>query len=88
MANCKAFLFPTLYEGFGIPPLEAVACGVPRIVVSDTPCMHEIYGENAEYLNPRDYQVRLQMPLNRQEVNSNLKKYSWKESAEKLKTLL
>lgn len=88
MANCKAFLFPTLYEGFGIPPLEAVACGAPRIVVSDTPCMHEIYGENAEYLNPRDYQVRLQMPLNRQEVNSNLKKYSWKESAEKLKTLL
>ena len=88
MANCKAFLFPTLYEGFGIPPLEAVACGAPRIVVSDTPCMHEIYGENAEYFNPRDYQVRLQMPLNRQEVNSNLKKYSWKESAEKLKTLL
>lgn len=88
MANCKAFLFPTLYEGFGIPPLEAVACGAPRIVVSDTPCMHEIYGENTEYLNPRDYQVRLQIPLNRQEVNNNLKKYSWKESAEKLKTLL
>ena len=40
MANCKAFLFPTLYEGFGIPPLEAVACGCKHIVVSDTPCMN------------------------------------------------
>ncbi len=52
MANCKAFLFPTFYEGFGIPPLEAVACGAPQIIVSDTPCMREIYGEYASYINP------------------------------------
>ena len=45
MAHCKAFLFPTLYEGFGIPPLEAVACGAPEIIVSDTPCMREVYGD-------------------------------------------
>ena len=35
MARCRAFLFPTLYEGFGIPPLEAAACGAPEIIVSD-----------------------------------------------------
>jgi len=34
MAHCKAFLFPTLYEGFGIPPLEAAARGAPQIICS------------------------------------------------------
>ena len=50
MAHCKAFLFPTLYEGFGIPPLEAIACGAPAVCVSDTPCMREVYGDNAAYI--------------------------------------
>ena len=58
MAHCKAFLFPTLYEGFGIPPLEAAACGAPQIIVSDTPCMREVYGPCAAYIdltaNPGD----------------------------------
>ena len=51
MAHCKAFLFPTLYEGFGIPPLEAAACGAPQIIVSDTPCMREVYGPCAAYID-------------------------------------
>lgn len=51
MENCKAFLFPTLYEGFGIPPLEAIACGAPRVMVSNTPCMREIYGSHADYID-------------------------------------
>ncbi len=42
MARCKAFLFPTLYEGFGLPPMEAVACGAGAIVISDLPVMHEV----------------------------------------------
>ena len=51
MARCRAFLFPTLYEGFGIPPLEAAACGAPEIIVSDTPCMREVYGPSAAYID-------------------------------------
>ena len=51
MAHCRAFLFPTLYEGFGIPPLEAAACGAPQILVSDTPCMREVYGPSAAYID-------------------------------------
>mgnify|MGYP004463492307 CR=1 FL=1 len=85
MANCKAFLFPTLYEGFGIPPLEAIACGAPRIIVSDTPCMHEIYGEYANYINPLDCE-NTELTDDELEINSEglLGKYNWTKSAKKL----
>lgn len=85
MENCKAFLFPTLYEGFGIPPLEAIASRAPRIIVSDTPCMHEIYGNYATYIDPLDY-GNIQLPNSKTElcVENLLDKYSWTFSAEKL----
>lgn len=51
MKNCRGFLFPTFYEGFGIPPLEAMACGA-SIAVSDTEVMHEVYGDAAHYIDP------------------------------------
>ena len=87
MANCKAFLFPTLYEGFGIPPLEAMACGAPRVIVSDTPCMHEVYGEDAEYLNPVDM-GNLKLKIENKNTKNVLEKYSWKKSADKLNELI
>ncbi len=40
------FVFPSLYEGFGLPPLEAMACGVP-VVASDRPCLPEVLGSGA-----------------------------------------
>lgn len=48
-----AFIFPSLHEGFGIPVLQAMACGVPALV-SDLPVLKEIAGEAALYFNPRD----------------------------------
>ncbi len=45
-AGAACFLFPSLYEGFGLPSLEAMACGCP-VVVSDTPALREIAGEAA-----------------------------------------
>lgn len=78
MTNCKAFLFPTLYEGFGLPPLEAVACGCKQIIVSDTPCMHEIYGEYATYIDVQD----CRLPKTNMYASSELlNRYSWKNSA-------
>ncbi len=44
--GAQLFLFPTLYEGFGLPPVEAMACGVP-VIASDAPCMPEVLGEAA-----------------------------------------
>ena len=88
MCNCKAFLFPTLYEGFGIPPLEAIACGAKNIIVSDTPCMREIYQDFAEYINPGDYRnpnLRCNSGISVHEI---LNRYSWKSSAQKLYNIL
>lgn len=49
--NALAFVFPTLYEGFGIPILEAFACGCPCIV-SDVSSLPEVADEAALYMNP------------------------------------
>jgi glycosyltransferase involved in cell wall biosynthesis len=47
------FVFPSLYEGFGVPPLEAMACGVP-VMVSDRGALPEIAGKAAVTVNPTD----------------------------------
>jgi len=51
MRAAKAFVFPTLLEGFGLPVLEAMACGVP-LIVSELPVLHEIAGDLPVFINP------------------------------------
>lgn len=52
-AESTALVFPTLFEGFGLPPLEAMARGCP-VIVSDLPVMHEVAGDAARYVDPDD----------------------------------
>jgi glycosyltransferase involved in cell wall biosynthesis len=52
-ANAHCLAFPSLYEGFGLPPLEAMAHGCP-VVVSDAASLPEICGEAASYCDPYD----------------------------------
>jgi glycosyltransferase involved in cell wall biosynthesis len=47
------FIFPSLYEGFGIPPLEAMACNCP-VIASNAASLPEICGEAAYYVDPHD----------------------------------
>ena len=47
------FIFPSIYEGFGLPPIEAMNCGCP-VLVSDIPVMREVCGKGAIYFNPYD----------------------------------
>ncbi|MFC1656114.1 glycosyltransferase family 4 protein [Patescibacteria group bacterium] len=49
----SVFLFPSLYEGFGLPPLEAMACGTP-VVSSHVSSIPEVLGDAAVYADPLD----------------------------------
>jgi alpha-1,3-rhamnosyl/mannosyltransferase len=48
-----AFVYPSLYEGFGLPPLEAMACGTP-VVCSNAAALPEVTGDAAVLVDPRD----------------------------------
>jgi len=50
LANCEAFLFPSLTEGFGLPPLEAMHFGTP-VFLSDRTCLPEVGGTQAGYFS-------------------------------------
>jgi glycosyltransferase involved in cell wall biosynthesis len=49
----RAFVFPSIYEGFGLPPLEAMACGTP-VVTSNVSSLPEIAGNAAILVDPYD----------------------------------
>lgn len=58
LSKCKALLFPSFYEGFGIPPLEALALNKPSIV-ADIPVLREVFGDTVYYIDPNDYNISL-----------------------------
>ena len=84
--NTTGFIYPSFYEGFGIPPLEALACGCKKVYISYTSCLPEIFEDSVIYLNP----YKVEKVLNETEVikEENIKKildkYSWEKSAKKI----
>ncbi len=87
--HCKAFLFPSLMEGFGIPPMEALSLGKP-IIISNTGALPEIYGKTAHYICPSIYDYDLNQLVKEyvEPPQELLKKYSWKKSAIDLYNLI
>lgn len=90
-SRALAFIFPSLYEGFGLPPLEAMSHGCP-VLSSDRSCLPEILGDSALYFNPEELEdifgkiMRIAGDINLREklISSGLervKKYSWQECA-------
>jgi len=87
-----AFVFPSLYEGFGLPPLEAMACGAP-VVSSNASSLPQVCGDAARYFCPHDEEqmldalravladpgLRLDM---RRKGLAQAQKFSWQRAAE------
>lgn len=91
------FVFPSLYEGFGIPPLEALACGTP-VITSDASSLPEVVGEaglmveatNVEALAQAMKQVLEEDSLREGMIAKGMeqaRKFTWKEAASRLLTL-
>lgn len=92
--HAAVFAFPTLYEGFGIPVLEAQSCGVP-VLTSDCSSLPEVGGDGGLYVNPYDekaiaqglWKLLADRELAEKLVRAgyeNRKRFSWERSAERL----
>lgn len=86
----SVFVFPSLYEGLGLPVLEARACGVP-IVASDIPELREAGGENCIYVHPDEVGLKqgilAALSLKRSEVGA-MERPSWTDGAKILAAAL
>lgn len=89
MERCKAFVLPSYYEGFGIPPLEALSCGT-KIVVARAASLPEIYGDAAHYIDPDNSNVDLESLLSQPVADAKtvLEKYTYDNAAHQLYDLL
>ena len=88
---CEFLIYPSFYEGFGLPPLEAMACGTP-VIASNVTSVPEVCKNSAILVNPNDVN-ELSYSMERVLTDSFLKltmierglltsnKYSWKNTA-------
>lgn len=92
-SNAFAFIYPSLYEGFGIPPLEAMACGVP-VLCSNNSSLPEVVGDAAITFDPYSVEeiesAMTQLSKNQQlrvelinKGYEQCKKFSWNQNAVK-----
>lgn len=91
--NAKCFILPSLYEGFGIPVIEAMACGTPT-VISNTSSLPEVGGNASMYIDPESREsitnglikaISLTQTQRQEYIDNGykqLKKFSWRKSAQ------
>lgn len=93
--NALAFVFPSLYEGFGLPPLEAQICGCP-VLVADIPPLHEVIANSGIYCDPNSIhsiaegmkKVVESGQILRDKGYDNVKRFSFKKSSCQINTII
>ena len=97
-SHARAFVFPSLYEGFGIPPLEAQACGC-AVVASNRASLPEVLSKSALYFDPENI-LEMKQALERimqdealrqiliAEGFTNVKRFDWMRSAAALSEIM
>lgn len=94
LCGAKMFVFPSLYEGFGLPPLEAMACGTP-VVTSNVASLPEVTGDAAVLIDPMRVEeiakgidvLLTNEQLRRKLVDAGLERvqeYTWEKAAENI----
>lgn len=96
--GATALLFPSLYEGFGLPPLEAMSCGIP-VLTSNVCSLPEVTGDAALLVNPLDVE-EMASAIRRLVMDSNLRealrtrglrraqRFSWEDTARRTANVL
>jgi glycosyltransferase involved in cell wall biosynthesis len=96
--GATAFVFPSLYEGFGLPPLEAMACGAP-VLVSNVCSLPEVVGDAGLLVDPKDIGAiaeNMRILVHSEETQKTLraqgllraKRFTWLETARKTMEVL
>ena len=83
-SGCDAFVYPSLYEGFGLPPLEAMSCKAP-VITSNLTSIPEVTGDNAILINPyniNELEKALVTLLNDEILKANLSEKGYLRSLE------
>lgn len=87
--NASVFVYPSLYEGFGLPPLEAMSYGI-KTIVSNVECFREVLGNECTYFDPKDYRglsgildkfFENYIDIKTYNYENILNKYSWRKCA-------
>jgi alpha-1,3-rhamnosyl/mannosyltransferase len=83
--GAAALVFPSRYEGFGLPALEAMACGAP-VVAADEPALREVAGDAAVYAEDGDFAAAVRRALDERDERvaaglERAKLFSWAETA-------
>lgn len=97
MCGARAFVFPSLYEGFGMPPLEAMACGTP-VITSNVTALPEVVADAGITVDPKS-EVQICQAMKKILEDDSIRekyqklgqqrasKYTWKHSARRLSSL-
>ena len=96
--TARALIFPSLYEGFGVPPLEAMSFGCP-VIASTAPAVREVCADAASYFDPHDAAALALLMRERLDAGSpgeglrerqraRVAAYAWDRSARRLLTIL